>query len=50
MILHGLLLIIAALSTVLSHFIAVAGIPNSLGDWMQELPVHRHVVVIMIAF
>jgi len=45
-----MVLLIIALSTVLSHFIAVTGIPSSIGGWVQELPVHRHVVVIMIFF
>lgn len=43
-----MVLLIIALSTVLSHFIAVTGIPNSIGGWVQELPVHSHVAVIMI--
>ncbi len=43
-----MVLLIIALSTVLSHFIAVTGIPNSIGGWVQELPVHSHIVLIMI--
>jgi len=43
-----MVLLIIALSTVLSHFIAVTGIPNDIGGWVEELPVHRHVIVIMI--
>jgi len=43
-----MVLLIIALSTVLSHFIAVTGIPSNIGGWVQELPVHRHIVVIMI--
>ncbi|MFH1114758.1 MAG: TRAP transporter large permease [Pseudomonadota bacterium] len=43
-----MVLLIIALSTVLSHFIAVTGIPNDIGVWVQDLPVHRHLVVIMI--
>jgi tripartite ATP-independent transporter DctM subunit len=43
-----MVLLIIALSTVLSHFIAVTGIPNSIGDWILNLPLHRHIVMIII--
>jgi C4-dicarboxylate transporter, DctM subunit len=43
-----MVLLIIALSTVLSHFIAVTGIPNSVGDWIVNLPLHRHIIMIII--
>jgi tripartite ATP-independent transporter DctM subunit len=43
-----MVLLILALSTVLSHFIAITGIPSSLGDWMVNLPLHRHIIMIII--
>jgi tripartite ATP-independent transporter DctM subunit len=43
-----MVLLIIALSTVLSHFIAITGIPNSIGDWILSLPLHRHIVIIII--
>ncbi len=43
-----MVLLIIALSTVLSHFIAVTGIPNSIGDWVLNLKVSRHFIVVII--
>jgi C4-dicarboxylate transporter, DctM subunit len=43
-----MVLLIIALSTVLSHFVAVTGIPNSIGDWVLKLPLHRHIIMIII--
>ena len=43
-----MVLLIIALSTVLSHFIAITGIPNAVGDWLLGLPLHRHIIMIMI--
>jgi len=37
-------------STVLGHCIAVTNIPSITADWVVNLPVHRHVVMIMICF
>jgi C4-dicarboxylate transporter, DctM subunit len=43
-----MVLLIIALSTVLSHFVAVTGIPNNIGDWVLKLPLHRHIIMIII--
>jgi len=42
--------ILIAGSTVLGHFIAVTNIPTIAADWVVNLPVHRHVLMIMICF
>ena len=43
-----MVLLIIALSTVLSHFVAVTGIPGNVGDWVLGLPLHRHFIMIII--
>jgi C4-dicarboxylate transporter, DctM subunit len=43
-----MVLLIVAASTVLGHFIAVTDIPNAVADWVVTLPLHRHIVVIVI--
>ncbi len=43
-----MVLLIVASSTVLGHFIAVTNIPNNVAEWVVELPVHRHVIMIII--
>jgi len=46
----AMVFILIAGSTVLGHFIAVTNIPTIAADWVVNLPVHRHVVMIMICF
>ena len=45
-----MVLMLIAGSTVLGHCIAVTNIPAITADWVVNLPVHRHVVMIAIAF
>jgi tripartite ATP-independent transporter DctM subunit len=44
----GMLLMLIAGSTILGHFIAVTNIPQQTADWVVQLPINRHVVLIMI--
>jgi C4-dicarboxylate transporter DctM subunit len=37
-------------STVLGHCIAVTNIPSITADWVVGLPVHRHLVMVMVCF
>jgi C4-dicarboxylate transporter DctM subunit len=43
-----MLLMLIAGSTILGHFIAVTGIPQSAADWIVSLPVNRYVIMILI--
>jgi tripartite ATP-independent transporter DctM subunit len=43
-----MLLMLIAGSTVLGHFIAVAGIPQATADWIALLPLNRYVIMILI--
>jgi tripartite ATP-independent transporter DctM subunit len=43
-----MLLMLIAGSTILGHFIAVTGIPQSAADWIVSLPVNRYLVMILI--
>ena len=45
-----MVLMLIAFSTVLGHFIAVTGIPQSSADWITGLPVHRVWIMIAIFF
>jgi len=44
----GMLLMLIAGSTILGHFIAVTNIPQQTADWVVQLPVNRHVILIVI--
>jgi C4-dicarboxylate transporter DctM subunit len=44
----GMLLMLIAGSTILGHFIAVTNIPQQTADWVVQLPINRHLVLIMI--
>jgi C4-dicarboxylate transporter, DctM subunit len=46
----AMVFILIAGSTVLGHFIAVTNIPTIAADWVVNLPIHRHIVMIMICF
>jgi C4-dicarboxylate transporter DctM subunit len=43
-----MLLMLIAGSTILGHFIAVTGIPQSAADWIVSLPVNRYLIMILI--
>ncbi|HOW54429.1 MAG TPA: TRAP transporter large permease [Syntrophorhabdaceae bacterium] len=43
-----MVLVIVAASTVLGHFIAVTNIPNAVAEWVVTLPLHRHIIMIVI--
>ena len=43
-----MLLMLIAGSTILGHFIAVTGIPQSAADWIVSLPLNRYVIMILI--
>ena len=43
-----MLLMLIAGSTILGHFIAVTGIPQSAADWIVSLPLNRYLIMIMI--
>jgi C4-dicarboxylate transporter, DctM subunit len=45
----GMLLVLLAGSTILGHFIAVTGIPQRLADWVVDLPLNRHTIMIIIS-
>jgi tripartite ATP-independent transporter DctM subunit len=45
-----MVLMLVAASMVLGRFIAVTNIPNEVAEWVVTLPVHRHVVMILIFF
>jgi C4-dicarboxylate transporter DctM subunit len=44
----SMVLTLIASSTVLGHFIAVTNIPSMTAEWVVSLPIHRHVIMIMI--
>jgi C4-dicarboxylate transporter, DctM subunit len=43
-----MILLIISFSTVFGHFIAATDIPNNVGEWLVNLPLNRHVIVIII--
>ena len=43
-----MLLMLIAGSTILGHFIAVTGIPQSAADWIVSLPINRYLIMILI--
>jgi C4-dicarboxylate transporter DctM subunit len=43
-----MVLILVAASTVLGHFIAVTDIPQMVAQWAVKLPVHRHIIMMVI--
>lgn len=43
-----MLLMLIAGSTILGHFIAVTGIPQSAADWIVSLPLNRYLIMILI--
>ena len=43
-----MLLMLIAGSTILGHFIAVTGIPQSAADWIGSLPLNRYLIMILI--
>jgi C4-dicarboxylate transporter, DctM subunit len=45
-----MLLMLIAGSTILGHFIAVTGIPQSAADWIVSLRLNRYLIMILICF
>lgn len=45
-----MVLMLIATSTILGHFFAVTNIPAMTAQWVVKLPVHRHLIMIMITF
>lgn len=45
-----MVLILIAGSTIFGHFITVTKIPMIAADWIVELPLHRHLIMILIGF
>jgi tripartite ATP-independent transporter DctM subunit len=45
-----MVLVIIALSSVLSHFVAVANIPNAVSEWISNSHLHRNVILLLILF
>ena len=45
-----MVLMLIAGSTILGHFLAVTRIPMITADWIVQLPFHKHVVMVLIAF
>ena len=43
-----MVLLIVASSTVLGHFVAITNIPSDMAEWVVTLPMHRHVILVMI--
>jgi C4-dicarboxylate transporter DctM subunit len=43
-----MMIMLIASSTLLSHFVAVTGIPEATADWLTNLHVHHHIIMIMI--
>ena len=43
-----MVLMLVASSAVLGHFVAVTDIPNDIGEWIVNLPLHRHMVMSLI--
>jgi tripartite ATP-independent transporter DctM subunit len=46
----SMVLMLIAASTILGHFLAITNIPMITADWVVSLPIHRHVVMILIFF
>ncbi len=44
-----MVMMLIAGSTVLGHFLAVTNIPMIAADWITQLPLHRNVVMVLIA-
>ncbi len=44
-----MVLLLVAFSSTLGHFIAVTNIPDAAARWVGTLPVHRHVIMILIS-
>lgn len=44
-----MVMILIAGSAILGHFLAVTGIPMIAADWITQLPLHRNVVMVLIA-
>jgi len=45
-----MVLILIAGSTIFGHFIAVTKIPMVAADWIIHLPLHRHLILVLIGF
>jgi tripartite ATP-independent transporter DctM subunit len=45
-----MVLMLIAASTVLGHFLAVTEIPLIAGDWITNLPLNRHLIMVFIIF
>jgi tripartite ATP-independent transporter DctM subunit len=45
-----MILMLIGASTVLGHFIAVTGIPQTMATWITGLPIHRNLVMVIIVF
>ncbi len=45
-----MVIMLIAGSAILGHFIAVTNIPSIAADWIASLPLHRYVIMIIIAF
>jgi tripartite ATP-independent transporter DctM subunit len=44
-----MVIMLIAGSAILGHFIAVTNIPSLAADWIAALPVHKHVIMLIIA-
>jgi len=44
-----MVLLLVAFSSTLGHFIAVTNIPDAAARWVAALPVHRHVIMVLIS-
>lgn len=44
----SMILLIVAFSTVFGHFITATDIPNRVGEWVVNLSLHRHLIMIVI--
>jgi tripartite ATP-independent transporter DctM subunit len=45
-----MVIMLIAGSEILGHFIAVTNMPTIAADWIAALPLHRHVIMLVIAF
>ncbi len=45
-----MVIMLIAGSAILGHFIAVTNIPSLAADWIASLPLHRYIIMIIIAF
>jgi C4-dicarboxylate transporter, DctM subunit len=43
-----MVLLLVAFSNTLGHFIAVTNIPDEVARWVAALPVHRHIIIVLI--